>query len=273
MRYSVLIRTKNSESTLGDTLKALDGQTLRAREVLVLDSGSEDGTLDIARRHGCRVELYPNDRAFNYSESLNQGFEYLDTPYVLVLSSHVQLYRNDTCEKLIYILEQHDAAVASYCSHYQRHLFDRLSPDEVPDFACSFISRLNFNGGNGLANTSSMIRMSAWKGQCFDVSLPSCEDQVWAYRYYLRGRPTIRLDAHPSVYNNPRISSYKLARDRYVKGRTCYGKYLEPRELLLYFFKAFAAPKGKKSVRFGAALRLIWYVLNSRSVSSFNSIY
>ena len=50
-RISVVINTRNAEQHLQQVLEAVKGFD----EVLVCDMESEDATLDIARRNGCRI--------------------------------------------------------------------------------------------------------------------------------------------------------------------------------------------------------------------------
>src|SRR6185503_17523573 len=51
MNVSVVIITRNEEANLGATLESVAW----AAERIVLDSGSTDGTLDVARKHGAAV--------------------------------------------------------------------------------------------------------------------------------------------------------------------------------------------------------------------------
>ena len=56
MLVSVVIPTRNAAACLAEQLDMLLRQTVAA-EILVIDSGSEDGTADIARRFGDRVQV------------------------------------------------------------------------------------------------------------------------------------------------------------------------------------------------------------------------
>lgn len=51
---TVTILTKDNEATLEQTLESVKGY-----DVLVLDTGSSDGTLEIAKRYGARIEKSP----------------------------------------------------------------------------------------------------------------------------------------------------------------------------------------------------------------------
>jgi glycosyltransferase involved in cell wall biosynthesis len=58
MLISVVIPVRNEEATLPSQLSALAGQTYRgAWEVIVVDNGSMDGTVDVARRWTSRLPL------------------------------------------------------------------------------------------------------------------------------------------------------------------------------------------------------------------------
>ena len=71
----VVIRTLDESELIGRCLETLACSAVTSScDVLVVDSGSTDATLEIARSHGARVfELPPGD--FDYSRSLNVGIE------------------------------------------------------------------------------------------------------------------------------------------------------------------------------------------------------
>ena len=55
MRFSIIIRCLNEERHLPVLLDAIKRQTIRPEEVVVVDSGSTDNTVWIARQKGARV--------------------------------------------------------------------------------------------------------------------------------------------------------------------------------------------------------------------------
>jgi len=52
---SVVIPTRNEEDALDKLLKSLSRQTYKNYEVIVVDGGSTDGTIDVAKKHGAKV--------------------------------------------------------------------------------------------------------------------------------------------------------------------------------------------------------------------------
>lgn len=85
---SVVIRAKNEEQEIGATLDGVFGQTGVPRfEVIVVDSGSTDRTLEIIRRFTIRlVQIRPED--FSYGRSLNRGIAEAHAELVVILSAH-----------------------------------------------------------------------------------------------------------------------------------------------------------------------------------------
>ena len=81
---SIVIRTFNSEKILPNVLSKL--HLTGDDEIIIVDSGSRDSTLDIAQKFNCKIlKLTP---PFNYSKALNVGFTTAKNNWVLSLSSH-----------------------------------------------------------------------------------------------------------------------------------------------------------------------------------------
>src|SRR4030066_1052634 len=84
---SVLIRTKNEEKYLGQTLSVIFSQTRKDIEVLIVDSGSTDKTLEAAREFPVTIfEIKPKD--FTWGYALNYGFQRASGKYIVCLSAH-----------------------------------------------------------------------------------------------------------------------------------------------------------------------------------------
>jgi len=85
---SIVIRAKNEARFIGETLEAIGRQDGVSRvEVIVVDSGSTDGTLDIVRRFPVRlIEIPP--ATFTYGRALNLGVAAARGDVVVSLSAH-----------------------------------------------------------------------------------------------------------------------------------------------------------------------------------------
>ena len=84
---SVIIRAKNEAASIGRTLELLAAQTRPPDEVIVVDSGSTDGTLEIVRRFPARLIEIPA-ASFTYGRALNVGIAEASGDYIASLSAH-----------------------------------------------------------------------------------------------------------------------------------------------------------------------------------------
>src|SRR3990172_2230244 len=84
---SLVIRTKNEEALLAQTLSRVFSQTLDNIEVILVDSGSTDRTLAIAREFPVKIiEIRPQD--FTYGRALNVGYAQAQSNLLVSLSAH-----------------------------------------------------------------------------------------------------------------------------------------------------------------------------------------
>ncbi|MGH2830062.1 MAG: glycosyltransferase family 2 protein, partial [Actinomycetota bacterium] len=88
---TVLIPAHNEAAFVGDTLRALDAQTIAPDQVIVVDDASDDGTGDIARALGARVIRPPAPRG-SKAAATTYGMPFVRTEAVMVLDADTQLH-------------------------------------------------------------------------------------------------------------------------------------------------------------------------------------
>lgn len=84
MNVSVVIPSLNSEKEIERTLWSLKPQLVEGDEIILVDAGSYDRTLEIASKHGCRLFIYPGSkigeaRHFGVSQAGNEIIVQTDT--------------------------------------------------------------------------------------------------------------------------------------------------------------------------------------------------
>jgi rhamnosyltransferase len=88
LNAAIVIRAKNEARDIGETLSAIYRQEgLQSIEVIVVDSGSTDGTQDIVRRFPARLIEIPPE-TFTYGRALNIGIAAATNDIVVSLSAH-----------------------------------------------------------------------------------------------------------------------------------------------------------------------------------------
>ncbi|MBO9677043.1 MAG: glycosyltransferase family 2 protein [Acidovorax sp.] len=197
LRASVLIPVKNGGALLGEVLDAvLAQQTPWPFEVIVVDSGSSDGSVECARQRGVRVETIPaaefgHGRTRNLLGSLSSGeFLVFITQDAKPADVHWLHHLVRGCDA------QPDVAGAfgPHRAHPQaRHITHRELEVHFAGFGTDLSivrmeDRERFAADPGyrqwlhfFSNNNSCIRRSVWQ----QVPLPDvafAEDQTWALR-------------------------------------------------------------------------------------------
>src|SRR5262249_33745764 len=114
MKVSVVIRSRNEECFIGAVLAEVFAQDYHAPyEVVVLDSGSQDRTLDIVRTFPARLEHLPAEN-FTFGYALNLGVRLAAGQYVVFLSAHCVPCNRSWLRELIQPLDDDLQVVATY---------------------------------------------------------------------------------------------------------------------------------------------------------------
>jgi rhamnosyltransferase len=178
-RVAILIRTKDEAESLPATLNVLMSQTRAADEIIVVDSGSTDDTVDIVRSFSnlrlIEIDLDP----FSYGGSLNLGFSSTACDFVACLSAHALPMDGFWLEELLRPCADprvagvygrqvpRSSAYPSYRRDLEGYYGDSPRVQNVPT-------------EHVFSNANSLIRRRAWIEVRFDENLPYCEDQLWA---------------------------------------------------------------------------------------------
>jgi len=177
---SIIIRSKNEEALLRETLSAIYAQTFQDFEVILVDSGSTDGTLAIARQFPVRViEIRPED--FTYGRALNIGCAAARGKFLVFLSAHAVPLTSEWLARLLSHFD--DAKVAGV---WGGHTADRSVPppmEIVRHDLAAFLKDFYF----GFSNFNAAARRDIWREFLFDETLPSTEDKEWGYRVLQSG--------------------------------------------------------------------------------------
>ncbi|MFZ5617496.1 MAG: glycosyltransferase [Pseudomonadota bacterium] len=175
---SIVYRSLNEERWLGQSIAACRSQALadgRSLELVLVDSGSTDGTLDIAERRGCRI-VHIKKADFTFGRSLNYGCEAAVGDIVVFISAHCIPAHDRWLENLIRPLIDGKAdyvygrQVGNDVTRFSEHqVFNHYygEHDKIPQ------GELFVNNAN-----SAMLR-TVWAKQRFDEAATGLEDMVF----------------------------------------------------------------------------------------------
>lgn len=181
---TVIMRSKNSDWVIHQALVALFAQTFTDFELLVVDSGSTDRTLEIARSFPCRItKIDPGD--YYPGMVLNRAID--------DARGEIVVFQNSDAVPLVPGALQ--ALISAFDDPGIEAAFGRQvpRPDAEPwvarDYAVTFPAAPPSPTWMHYSLPFAAMRRSTWKQHRFYTDAWGSEDSEWGYRAVRRGRP------------------------------------------------------------------------------------
>lgn len=180
---SIIIRCFNEEKHIGRLLQDIMSQTRQDFEIIVVDSGSTDRTLDIALDFPVTI-LSVRPEAFSFGYALNYGCSHSRGRFLVFASAHVYPMTSSWLETLISMFSNPRVGLVfgkqrgNHATRYFEHrVFEKLYPNvSIPNKRDPFCN-----------NANAAIRRELWERFKYDEELTGLEDLAWAKRIMAEG--------------------------------------------------------------------------------------
>jgi rhamnosyltransferase len=178
---SIVIRTKNEREYLAEVLSAVYAQNdEEIFEVIVIDSGSTDGTQEVVRSFPARLLEIPADR-FSFGYALNLGAKLASGRIIVYLSAHCTPTTHRWLRNLVEPLRSDPRLVASYGRQEPRN---GVNPFEEPGLHFAFPADRTLQPLALFSNANCAAWRTALFSNPFDEALTSSEDLVWRMTFH-----------------------------------------------------------------------------------------
>jgi rhamnosyltransferase len=170
----ILIRSKNNEDVIFQTLKALQSQKLCTYDLTVIDSGSTDRTLDMVKEMNAKILTVPSDDYFP-GKVLNKGIQTLNTNIVVLLNADAVPLTPYTLYQLLRPF-QSSSVVATFARQLPR-------PEALSWVRRDYNNAFPGSGKNpdwqSFSNCLSALRKEIWSKRPFYTLAWGSEDAEW----------------------------------------------------------------------------------------------
>ncbi|MDX8412420.1 MAG: glycosyltransferase family A protein [Mariprofundaceae bacterium] len=174
-RVSIIMRSKNSDWVIGQALAGLFSQSFTDFELLVVDSGSTDNTLDIVSNYPCRlIEIEATD--YYPGQVLNAAIRETRADIVVFQNSDTVPLHQHTLKRLLAGLDD-DKVAAAFTRQIPRpeaHTWVRR------DYAMAFPEAGDTPDWLTMSLPMAAMRKSVWKEHPFYTDAWGSEDTEWA---------------------------------------------------------------------------------------------
>jgi GT2 family glycosyltransferase len=114
---SVVIVSYNTKDLTLDCIKSLNSDNSSInKEIIVIDNGSTDGTLDAIRNSklqfiDSKIEIFENKNNLGFAKAINQGIKIAKVKYIFILNSDTKIVRGTIRKLLEFAKKKLDAGV------------------------------------------------------------------------------------------------------------------------------------------------------------------
>jgi len=252
MNCSIIIRAYNEAQRLPRLLEGIQQQTVKDVEIILVDSGSTDGTVSIAESFDARIVRIPSDE-FTFGRSLNFGVRVARRESVVIASAHVYPVYPDWLECLLRPFDDEQVALVygkqrgMETSKFSEHQIFRQWFPEVD------VARQDSPFCN---NANAAIRRSLWEEHPYDETLTGLEDLAWAKWAQWAGY-AVSYAAHAEiihVHNETPGGIY----NRYRREAMAFKRIFPESHFNMYDFTRLAATNILSDLFHAARQRVLW---------------
>ena len=171
---SIIIRTKNEEVWIESCLRAIQNQTYKNIEIIIVDNLSKDNTIKIAKKFKVKILSI---KKYKPGKALNFGIEKSNGYFIVCLSPHCIPKNDNWLNKLVQNLNFKNIGAVygrqlpmSYSSALdKRDLLTVFGQDRRVQIKDIFFH-----------NANSAFKKSIWKKYNFNSDVTNVEDRLWA---------------------------------------------------------------------------------------------
>lgn len=211
MKCSIVIRSYNEEKHIGRLLYGLQQQTLPPHEVIVVDSGSTDRTVAIAREYGASI-LSIRKEDFSFGRALNIGCDAATGDILVFVSAHVYPVHKVWLEHLVAPFADPRVVLAygkqrgNSTNKFSEHqIFRKWFPDTSVCPQKTYFCN----------NANCAVRKEEWEQHPYDETLSGLEDLAWAKAAQERGGQIAYVAEAPVIHVHD--EKWSQVRNRYQR--------------------------------------------------------
>jgi rhamnosyltransferase len=233
---AILMRTKNSDWVISQSLNALFSQENVEFTLYIVDSGSTDSTLEICSK-------FPHKKIMMKTESyipgpvINDAISEIPETIIVMLNSDSVLLHPQSLMNLINPLLNEQSLVATVGRQLPRH---DAEPWVIKDYTTCFPDSTKLPDYITLSFPLSAFKRSAWEKEKFYEDSWGSEDTEWGKRIKDKNMGEIRYIPNSTTMHSHNYNNQEIHNRKFIEGEADYFIYkLSPNilKMIIGYFK------------------------------------
>lgn len=174
MKFSIITVNYNHRDGLRKTIQSVINQTFTDFEYIIIDGGSEDGSVGVIREYSDKITYWVSERDKGIYNGMNKGIVQAKGTYVNFMNSGDVFYSNDILEKVNRLMDDSDFVIGKDFNQNPKtgEVFTTILPTRISMAAFYMWT---------LPHQSAFIRRSLFNNSPYDESLRIVAD----WKFYL----------------------------------------------------------------------------------------
>lgn len=174
MKFSIITVNYNHCDGLRKTIQSVVNQTFTDYEYIIIDGGSEDGSVEVIKEYSEKITYWVSERDKGIYNGMNKGIAQAKGTYINFMNSGDVFYRNDTLEIVNRLMDDSDFIIGKDYNQNPKtgEVFTTILPTRISMAAFYMWT---------LPHQSAFIRRTLFKNSPYDESLRIVAD----WKFYL----------------------------------------------------------------------------------------
>lgn len=174
MKFSIITINYNHCDGLRKTIQSVVNQTFTDLEYIIIDGGSEDGSIEVIKEYSDKITYWVSERDKGIYNGMNKGIAQAKGTYVNFMNSGDVFYSNDILEKVNRLMDDSDFVIGKDFNQNPKtgEVFTTILPTRISMAAFYMWT---------LPHQSAFIRRSLFNNSPYDESLRIVAD----WKFYL----------------------------------------------------------------------------------------
>ncbi len=221
-KVSVCVPVYNVEKYLAECLDSIVNQTLKEIEIICVNDGSKDGSLDILKEYAqkdSRIKIIDKPNS-GYGASMNRALDCATGEYIGIIESD-DFAQNDMFENLYKLAKENDADIAKsdWYAYWSDKNFSRKN-NRISPAKAGYVT--NFEQDNSLVRISPSVWSGIYKRDFLNqnnirfLETPgaSYQDLSFTYKVYTLAKRVILTDRAYLFYRQDNLNSSVKAKNK-----------------------------------------------------------